>query len=192
MRIIFLDIDGVLNGYNLRVHLTFNFLKFIFPKRWRYYFNIFGVHIMKVFILWIICKLTGAKIVMSSSWRFSYWKTSVNEMHNDIKKLYNLLKFFNINVIDVTKAKSTTRGEQIQDWFTDNKKYKIESFIIIDDEMFDISPYFPKNRLLSTKAEDNRLFKFKCCGCYDGAGIKFKHVIPAIKILKTPIENEKE
>lgn len=188
MKIIFLDVDGVLNGYNLRVHSQFHILKFLFPNKWRKIFNIFGVHIWKLIILWIIVKLTGAKIVMTSSWRYGFLSQPVEQMYNDKKKLYKLMKFMKILPIDITTTESQDRGLQILQWLEEHKELNIESFCVIDDEMFDIKPYIIPCYLLSTHGEDNRLIKFKCCGCYDGAGLKLKHISKAISILNTKIE----
>lgn len=188
MKIIFLDVDGVLNGYNLRVHTQFHILKFLFPNKWRKMFSIFGVHIWKLIILWVIVKRTGAKIVMSSSWRYGFLKTPVNEMYSDNRKLYKIMKFLNILPIDITTTESKDRGLQILQWIQEHSDFNIESFCVIDDEMFDIKPHIVPCHLLSTHGEENRLFKFKCCGCYDGAGLKFKHISKAISILNTKIE----
>lgn len=188
MKIIFLDIDGVLNGYNLRVHTQFHILKFLFPNKWRNIFDLFGIHIWKLIILWIIVKLTGAKIVMSSSWRYGFLSTPVDKMYKDKRKLYKWMKFLNILPIDITTTESKDRGLQILDWLDNNKHFDIKSFCVIDDEMFDIKPHIVPCYLLSTHGEENRLFKFKCCGCYDGAGLKLKHISKAVSILNMKVE----
>lgn len=188
MKIIFLDVDGVLNGYNLRIHCQLHILKFLFPNKWRTIFDIFGVHISKLLYLWIITKRTGAKIVMSSSWRYGFLSTPIEKMCKDKKKLYRIMKFLNILPIDITTTESKDRGQQILQWLEEHKDLNIESFCVIDDEMFDIKPYIVPCYLLSTHGEENRLIKFKCCGCYDGAGLKIKHIPKAISILNTRIE----
>ena len=186
MKIIFLDIDGVLNGYNTRLHIIVQLIR-LFKQPVAKYIDIFSVHIMKVFILFLIVKLSGSKVVLSSSWRGGYWKVPVEEMVDDIRKLYKLFKLFHIDVIGITPYEPKDRGAQIKDYM-DNYNNRIESFVIIDDEMFDIKDYYPKDRLLCTIGNPNRLIKYNCCGIYDGAGLKFKHIIPALKILKRKIK----
>lgn len=186
MKIIFLDVDGVLNGYNIRLHIVVQLIR-LFKQPVAKYINIFSVHIMKVFILFLIVKLSGSKVVLSSSWRGGYWQIPVEEMSDNTKKLYNLFKFFHIDIIGITPYNPKDRGAQIKAYIN-NCNYKIESFVIIDDEMFDIKDYYPKDRLLCTIADPNRLIKYKYCGIYDGAGLKFKHIILALKILKRKIK----
>ena len=73
MKVIFLDIDGVLNGYNKWNTLGFDISKFLhIEKFYKKIVEPFGVHERKVKRLAKIVKRTGAKIVMSSSWRFRY------------------------------------------------------------------------------------------------------------------------
>lgn len=72
-KIIFLDIDGVLDGYNwknltlFKLAKTFNKLSLI-----KKHYDIFGVRESKVKRLAKIAKKTDAEIVMSSSWRYRY------------------------------------------------------------------------------------------------------------------------
>ena len=184
-RIIFLDIDGVLNGYNLRIHFNTMILKKILPSKiFRKLFDIFAVHFVKVFILAIICHLTRADVVLTSSWRYGYWTVPYHLLSDRCKKLRILIKFFRINIIGVTGHYPSERGLQINEYLRPRIKDQIESYLIIDDEMFDIKEYFPEDRLLCTKADPNRKLKFNCAGCYDGAGLRFKHIIPAIRKLK--------
>ena len=179
-KIIFLDIDGVLNGCNLRVYIMLKLMKrFRFLKK---YFDIFNVQILKVFILFIIIRLTKAEIVLTSSWRYGYYKVPYKSMNSQCKRLYILFKFFRIHVCDVTTRNYSERGKQISEYLKTHKS--IDKYLIIDDEMFDISDHFYKKNLLSTKADENRLIKFNCCGCYDGAGLKFKHISEAVRKLK--------
>lgn len=186
MKIIFLDIDGVLNGYNLFVHLKTRMI--CKNRKLRKYINIFSVQVIKIFILFIIVRLSGAKVVLTSSWRGGYWKVPYYRMTSRCKKLYRLFKIFFIDVIGITTFIYKDRGEQIIDYINDNN---ITSYVVIDDEMFDIKEYIHNDRLICTKGKDNRWLKFNCAGCYDGAGLKFRDIIPCLKILNrktTPSE----
>lgn len=119
-KIIFLDIDGVLNVYC--------------QDR-----DEFGCKFHKHFednLRWIINE-TGAKIVISSSWR-----------HDGINKMRHMWKYRKLpgeiiditpNVTDVVKSgvcefyDQVDRGHEIQLWI-DNYKEKITSYCIIDDD----------------------------------------------------------
>lgn len=126
-KIIFLDIDGVLNSQN-----TFKdnheYRKF-FVKYMNNSLDDEIIHIMldidldKVFMLRDICNLTGAKVVVSSSWRRSRWYLLLEE------KLTSL----GIPIVDVTPFISSKRGDEIRKYLEDNK---IDEFVILDDEVF--------------------------------------------------------
>lgn len=114
MKVIFLDIDGVLNIYC--------------PGRDEYG-CLFHEHFVDN-LRWII-EQTKAKIVVSSSWRLS-GKTSILEMW----------KYRNLpgEVIDITpnltygsgKNSSTPRGKEIQHWL--NEHPEVTNYVILDDD----------------------------------------------------------
>jgi len=110
MKVIFLDIDGVLNNTS-SMHE--------------------GVHLLpeKCLLIDSLCNDTGAVIVVSSTWRLCY----------DIKILETLLWRSGIsstNIIDVTPDipnKGSIRGMEIEKWLSETKE-NIESFVILDDD----------------------------------------------------------
>jgi hypothetical protein len=140
MKIIFLDIDGVLNGYNKWTYLIINISKALrIPVRMvKNTLNIFEVKERYVKRLSKIVKKTGAKIVMSSSWRFGYWNTPYEEMYYDQKRLYYLLFKYGIEVIDITpSSNSGKREDEINKWLNETK-LTVDRFVILDDESFDL------------------------------------------------------
>lgn len=100
MKVIFLDIDGVLNNYSTKIDL-----------RWEP---------SLVEILNRIIKETGAKVVLSSTWRRI--ESNRNIIKNDMK----------IDFIDVTPKRWKERGHEIQEWL--DKNPVVERFIILDDD----------------------------------------------------------
>lgn len=125
MKIIFLDIDGVLNylnyfKYNNKLRLTYNKLlkedKYILLK------TIIKIDIEKIFLLKEIIDRTNSKVVITSSWR----KLTI----------YPLIEEYLINIgipiIDTTKSLNS-RGEEIIDYLNN---HKIDNYIIIDDDIF--------------------------------------------------------
>lgn len=150
-KVIFLDIDGVLNSdrtlyesISLEDDLILN-LKALIDK-------------------------TGAKIILSSSWRLS--SEAIATLMDKIDKFDLVVSGMICNGVDldwikrfkfdVTKKYLDTRfdydenrqikithdrGAEIFKWLSEHKE--VESFVILDDEDFDIKNYFP-NQLIKT------------------------------------------
>ena len=129
MKIIFCDIDGVLNSYqwNLeRPDLIDYGEGFNVPAREQYPFYEFSPKLIKN--LNTITDTTGAKIVVSSAWRDQY----------EIPELSQILKWVGVTgeIIDYTpsffvKGYFLPRGCEIDAWL---KKHKdVTSYVILDD-----------------------------------------------------------
>lgn len=115
MKVIFLDVDGVLNSVQDRFSWTLESDK----------------HLI---LLACIVRRTNAKIVVSSSWRNYDLLDTLKERLND----------FSMSVYDRTDySEHGIRGLEIKEWLDNHKD--VESFAILDDEDFDIAQYFPKN-----------------------------------------------
>lgn len=117
MKIIFLDIDGVLNSHewiHANQHL-FNAGRLFMHQ------NVDRTAVARV---QQICDATGAKIVISSTWR----------RLNTLEQLQNVLRNHGLasEVIGTTPILSDFRGKEIQQWLDNNGP--IESFVIIDDD----------------------------------------------------------
>jgi hypothetical protein len=100
--------------------------------------------------------------------------------YDDIVKLLNLFKKYDIQLLDFTKnGCGEKREDQIQE-LIDNFDEKIESFIVIDDDIGDLQKFVGKE-LIRTSYQ--RKFKTKTwTNTIDG--IRRKHIKQAIKILK--------
>ncbi len=115
MKLIFLDFDGVLNSIN-------------YARRTRQIGEMSTTYDIDPAAAERIRRLvfeTGAKIVVSSTWRI---------IHN-LQSLQRILGVFNIpakDVIGVTPRMNADRGHEIQAWL-DCTEEDIESFVIIDD-----------------------------------------------------------
>ena len=115
MKIIFLDVDGVLNSVQDRFSWTIESDK----------------HLI---LLACIVRRTDAKIVVSSSWRNCGLLDTLKKRLND----------FSMSVFDITGYnKNGIRGLEIKEWLDNHNN--IESFVILDDEVFDIKEHFPNN-----------------------------------------------
>ncbi len=120
IKVIFLDIDGVLNSYDWRL-----------KNREENDGEIKCLDEKPIEILSRIVKVSGAKIVLSSSWRTK----DPNDVY--IKILNQKFEKFSISILDSTGRRKNKypRGWEIRDWIKNNRnKYNIESFVVIDDD----------------------------------------------------------
>ncbi len=179
MKVIFLDIDGVLNGYNewtYRLIDIYNFLNIPIRK----HIKIFEVKEKYVKRLSKIVRSTGAKIVMSSSWRYGYWNTPYEEKYRDQKILHDLLNKYNLDVIDITpRSKSGKREDEINQWLNETE-LNIDKFVILDDESFDLQSFVGKELVKTSKVAEGDIVKGLP---YEDTGLKRVHVKQAINIL---------
>lgn len=183
--IIFLDIDGVLNGYNKWNLLGWKIVCFtkckMLQKWYRKLSNPFGVHKKKVKRLAKIVKATGAKIVMSSSWRFGWWNTPYEKQFKDQKKLTDLLNKYKITVIDITfKSSDGRRDNEIIEWLTKHE-YMVKRFVILDDERYDLECFVGSNLVQTSSVSKGQIIMGHD---REDTGLKNKHVKEAIKILR--------
>lgn len=108
MKVIFLDVDGVLNsardGYSINLENDYHFE-----------------------MLKKIVDATDANIVLSSSWRIGFSVLSLPE-----KNLIERLEKYGMEIMDFTPCMTGTRGDEIREWLSNN--WPVESFVILDDE----------------------------------------------------------
>lgn len=127
MKLLFLDIDGVLSSgsYILRIEEQFDLVENQIDQD-------------AVSLLNKITDATGAAIVVSSTWRLSFL-----DLPSGLLKIQKFLKSYGItgSVIGMTPYKMNAirnqRGKEIQQWLNDNADTfpeGIEKFVIIDDD----------------------------------------------------------
>ena len=183
-KIIFLDIDGVLNGYGFWscfgwkiACLTHNET----IKEW--YIKISDpccVHENKVKLLSKIVNATSAKIVMSSSWRSAFWKIPYEKKNPDLKKLSDLFDKYNITVIGITpRINIGERADEINAYISEHKN-EIDNFIILDDERFDLECFANTKLIQTSTVKKGEIIKGYW---HENTGLKRKHVKKAIKLL---------
>lgn len=163
MKILFLDVDGVLNDYEVCKKATWEDDRTFFAKKYVDRVN-------------RILEATDAMLVISSSWRIRY------DTIDDLKLAFRKFGFDMDRVIDKTPSRyeghrfseDTIRGLEIQRWLSENaEKYDVESIVILDDDqdMFHLN-----HRLVRTVG-----FQVDKDG-----GISEEQVAKAIEILNTP------
>lgn len=114
MKVIFLDIDGVLNSDEYLDKVKNSDIQGI--ER--------DIDVEKVKLLKRAIDETGARVVLSSSWRYT----------RNVRYLKELLANYEIRV-DSTPYIQDIRGLEIKKWLSENQG--VEDFIILDDEIFD-------------------------------------------------------
>lgn len=120
MKLIFLDIDGVLNCVETKVKSPSGCI---------------GIDETMCKRLKQIVEQTDAKIVLTSTWKTEWNKTSENGLQTtkDGNYLVNTFNKYGLTIFDKTYEKTwAQRGEGVLN-FLDNHK-DIESFVILDDE----------------------------------------------------------
>lgn len=125
IKVVFLDIDGVLNGSKTKERTPKQF-----EGGWSSGIRYTGIEPPKVELLVKLLLATDAKIVLSSTWR------NHEELHYYMwKQLGPLVRERYIDKTDYIPNTYTNRGKEIYDWIEANKeKYKITKFVILDDD----------------------------------------------------------
>ena len=131
MKYIFLDVDGVLNN---KKHYSKQHKKY----GGRFFCEDMPFNPKSLVNLKKIIKKTGAKIVLSSSWR----RTT-----NGMIVLKARLMEYGIKIHSTTPHIDGYMGKEIKKWCEDNIKAE-DRILIIDDEMYDIKEFFKTNEIV--------------------------------------------
>ena len=152
MKVIFLDIDGVLNCGSTEA-------------RCGYYL---GIDDDKVQRLRRIVDATGAKIVLTSTWKDGWDREYKEDQDALANYLDRKLKAEGLRILDKTDDEHHDRGAGILRWIEGRP---VESFVILDDCLFDYNEMGLLQHLVETTE-----------GTDDG-GLQNEHVQRAIEIL---------
>lgn len=154
MKVIFLDIDGVLNTF-----YTFNKINEEYQKTG---YKDVAIDLNRVEYLKRIVEETDAKIVLSSSWRhFCIAKNSIITSNDkQMNKLIEIFAHNNLRIYDITpKDVYGIRENEIKTWMC-NKN--IETFIVIDDDSYDLQSFVDKE-LIKTNYFNEDIEKCGLC-----------------------------
>ena len=130
MKVLFLDIDGVLNTYGSSGS------------------SVSWEHCKKDLMhnLERIIEETGAKIVISSSWREEGIELLKENGFKHVDSIIGVVPLF-----DKDHKYIETRGEKILEWLKENE---VEAYVVVDDEVFDICgdkcKAIPKENVVAT------------------------------------------
>lgn len=165
MKVIFLDIDGVLNcRYTKEEIYSFTF-----------------VSVKKIELLKVLIECTDAKVVLSSTWRCGWADIEAGITDSISAKCFIALKKelekYNIYLLDytpITNGDMDRRGEEIDRWLRAWNGETIESFVILDDlNGLYMRPH--SGRLVQTSMDK---------------GLQDFHVDKAITLLEKPWRNK--
>lgn len=146
MKVIFLDVDGVLNSNDYMEYTSKNNVKGILEE----------IDPKKIDMLKQVLNITGAKIVVSSSWR------NIRKF----EKLRELFFLYGIRLDEKIPLIGNNRGLEIKQYLKEHAN--IEQYIILDDEVFDSFDEELTNNLILTKEDQNDTSY--------GEGLQFKHI----------------
>lgn len=118
MRVIFLDVDGVLNNRHTRVTTS---------DGWCFVDDHLIARLKR------LLNLSGAQLVLSSTWREGWHQE--DESKNDISftELRNKFNEFGIEIFDRTGEMRPHRWQSIKEYMERPREDPIEHFVIIDD-----------------------------------------------------------
>lgn len=159
MKVIFLDVDGVLNSMDW-------FEKTKGAKGYR------EINPQKVEFLKEIVEKTNAKIVLSSTWR-GLAKSETEEEHPMYSYLVDTLRKYGMEIYKHTPYIGQNRPKEIKSWLEKNTAEGIESFVSLDDDFSeeDYKEYGIQSFLVKTSFYEKE------------GGLRQEHVERAIEIL---------
>ncbi|MCX4313420.1 MAG: HAD domain-containing protein [Clostridia bacterium] len=122
MKVIFLDIDGVLNSHKYDAERDWNVLSFIDETR--------------LPLLKSVIDATGAVVVLTSTWRVE-WDRDESGRTPDGKYISDTFDKFGIDIFDKTPdlGMSADRADEIREWLSG--RTDVDRYVIIDDCRYD-------------------------------------------------------
>ena len=143
MKLIFLDIDGVLNYGGCKARSATGCL---------------GIEDEKVKLLRQIIDQTGAIVILTSTWKTDWFPSAfIEDLPKDGQYLERQLAKHKVYIRAKTEDPSwAQRGRGILD-FIKTSKYNVEQFVILDDESFDFIELGLENRFVKTCFTDGLL-----------------------------------
>ncbi len=120
MKIVFLDIDGVLNSVDSAI--AYHWLKINMDKRT----NEERLDMISVQLLKRLCETVDAKIVVSSTWRLGRTK-------DDFVRIFNNYHWPDFPYVGRTDSDGQQRGDEIRR-YVDANNIAHDEYIILDDD----------------------------------------------------------
>lgn len=125
MKIVFLDIDGVLNSKSNKGNLTEEMIQLDLSKNENLVkLQMTSIDMSKVALVREICEQTNSKIVIISSWKSL---SIYDELEKELVKT-------GLPIIDKTIDMKNRRGTEIKNYLD---SHELENYVIIDDTYYD-------------------------------------------------------
>ena len=125
MKIIFLDIDGVLNSSDYRKQLGIRYFSEIIDQS-------------KMLLLKKIVDAADAKIVLSTSWR-KFWDEGESQLDPVGQYINNVFAEYGLTIYGKTAVmEESGRNAEIKAWL--DGKWYVDGYVILDDKDFGWSP----------------------------------------------------
>lgn len=138
MKVIFLDVDGVLNCRTSKSRCG----------------EYVGVDKDKIKRLAKIVDATGAKIVLSSTWNESFNKSAIPLDYDGEYLTKHLWNHGKLRITTKTKeVLGSNRGTEIKDWLVDHERWDITNWVVLDDQVSDDYDGDIMNKLVLTDSE---------------------------------------
>ena len=118
MKVIFLDVDGVLNSVDSEDH----------------FHGFIGLDYSGIKLLKEIVGATGTEIVLVSTWKLAWQKDNKSRQDSLAAYLDQRLAEEGLVIMDKTGGSMAERGHGIVDWLSE---HPTESWIVLDDEIFE-------------------------------------------------------
>lgn len=154
MKVIFLDLDGVLNSMAY--------------DRMRNWAELTDIDETRLELVKEIVDATGAKIVFTSTWRTD-WDKDPSLRDENGRYIADTFARYGLEIYDKTPdfGLNADRGDEIREWIK-GVATALESFVIIDDFVYDWGDMYGN---------------FVKTSPYIGRGLEHEHVQKAIRIL---------
>ena len=153
MKIIFLDIDGVLNCQSSKTRCG----------------GFIGIDDRKAKILKVIVEKTGAKIVLCSSWKTGWERVDKECQDNMATYMDKKLRKQKLFILDKTDDNGEDRGHGICNWISN---HNVEQWVVLDDEIF---PDYEEMNIFSHLVKSSFYD--------DNGGLQDEHIDIAVKLL---------
>jgi hypothetical protein len=165
MNYIFLDIDGVMNNQTDWLNKAKNNTERFENHR------MFCDHAWS--LLALVCGVTDAQIILSSSWRSGFTQTNDGVVIREdlncslTSRLMDYFERYDIPLVGLTTKQYFQRGKQIMDYV--NNHFTInDNWVVLDDEVYDME-LIPQDKMIKTEWK---------------TGLQYEHIERIIKYFK--------
>lgn len=106
-----------------------------------------------------VCRETGAKVVLSSSWRLAFTTYIEEDAKPQIRpaskynfhaaQLMDYFDYYGIELVGLTTSHYDYRGRQIEEYVKKNLTSD-DKWVVLDDDVSDIYGYVPSEQIVAT------------------------------------------